>query len=230
MNDIIQRKYFDKKTNRYSENLLIKPPKHVSDETNTIINELAKQNVHTVIELGSGNGRLTIPLLKRGLTVYAVDISKASLQRLRIIAQKLNCSRKLKISTHLPKRKVDAVVGTDVLHHVDLYKKIKEIFMVLKKKGFIMFSEPNILNPSWIIFISLFLNWTAEKGIAHCNYFTLKKVIMSSSFKKLRITGYGVFPLPLLGWSTLLTKVNNFLGNLPFLKLFAYRYIISASK
>ena len=41
----------------------------------------------------------------------------------------------------------DAVVGSSVLHHLDVAQALRECFRVLKPEGVICFTEPNMLNP-----------------------------------------------------------------------------------
>lgn len=229
MIDRKQTDHFKIKKNRYDENLLSSPPQHVIYETQELIKELKKENVCTVIDFGSGNGRLSIPLLQAGFTVYSVDISTTSLKRLTAVAKRMGCDKKLKTSTHLPHKRVDAVVGADILHHIHIDEELKNIKKILKKKGHILFSEPNILNPAWVIFISLFLDWKVEKRVIFCNYFSLRKVLKHNFFSTIHIHGHGLVPPPFFNKVSLLQKINYRLGNFPFLKLFAYRHFISAS-
>lgn len=224
----IQQVHFQSKKHRYSEELLLNPPLHVQQETQYIINRLKGYKVRTVVDFGSGNGRLTIPLLQAGFVVTAVDISKESLDRLMAMAEKMNCAQHLSCATHFPRGPFDAVVGTDILHHVDINRELHTMRKALHKSGVLIFSEPNILNISWTIFISLFLDWHVEKGIVFCNYFTLRKLLTKHSFRVITITGHGLFPPPLFNRSPFGQMINYFFGNLPFCKLFAYRLIISA--
>jgi hypothetical protein len=43
------------------------------------------------------------------------------------------------------------------------------------------------------------------------------------------VSGLGRRPRPFFNWSKALSALNDALGNLPLIKLFAYRYIIEAS-
>ena len=66
-----------------------------------------------------------------------------------------NKKKKLITKTTLPENS-KIICGTDILHHVNL-KIIFPFSQSLTKDGFIVFSEPNILNIGWSLFISLFL-------------------------------------------------------------------------
>lgn len=231
MNDIQQIQYFDKGAHRYEFKLLEFPPRHVKAEINNIVQILKKHNLSNIVDFGSGNGRLSIPLLQMGYSVFAVDISPQSLNDLKINARRLKCDKKLQTFFKIPiNKQVEAVVGTDILHHVDLTKSLITIHRALIKKGIIVFSEPNFLNPAWVIFITLFLTWSIEWRIIYCNYFSLMFKLKKSGFSHIQIKGLGLLPLPFGNRSTLISRLNLYLGNLPILKLFAYRYIIYARK
>ena len=46
-----------------------------------------------------------------------------------------------------PEESFDHVVGSSVLHHLEIRKALSEIFRVLKPGGSIAFTEPNMMNP-----------------------------------------------------------------------------------
>ena len=107
---------------------------------------------------------MTIPLLKQGFKVIAVDISKKSLGKLFWLAKKNSSHKNLKIKTNLSKENnIEIISGCDILHHINIDNYFSLFYKKLKKNGLIIFSEPNFFNPSWIFFISLFLNWREEK-------------------------------------------------------------------
>jgi 2-polyprenyl-3-methyl-5-hydroxy-6-metoxy-1,4-benzoquinol methylase len=220
--------HFKDKKHRYNEELLAQPPRHVREEVQVIIDALHKSKAKAVLDFGSGNGRLTIPLLQAGFIVTAVDISKESLDQLMAEAQKAHCARSLSLATRFPHAHFDAVVGTDILHHVDIDSTLQKVHTVLKKNGIIFFSEPNILNLSWIVFISLFLDWRVEGGVIFCNYITLNHLLKKHHFHAVTLAGHGLFPPPLFNSMPVLQKMNYHLGALPFLRRFAYRLMISA--
>ncbi|PIU37266.1 hypothetical protein COT02_01765 [Candidatus Roizmanbacteria bacterium CG07_land_8_20_14_0_80_34_15] len=226
----IQVKHFNSEKNQYLSDKLFHPPLHVQDELNTIILLIKKNSQkREVADFGSGNGRLTIPLLKNGFTVTSVDISNKSLLNLRYNAVKINKQKQLKTRLALPENS-NVICGTDILHHVDLKHYFPLFYKSLSKDGFLIFSEPNILNIGWSLFISLFLDWRIEKGIVQINYFNLIKQLRLAEFKNIKIFGLFLFPPMFFDKITFFRKLNLYLGNLPILKLFAFRYIITATK
>ncbi|EKE14081.1 MAG: hypothetical protein ACD_12C00680G0002 [uncultured bacterium] len=226
----IQVKHFNSEKNQYLSDKLFHPPLHVQDELNTIILLIKKNSQkREVVDFGSGNGRLTIPLLKNGFTVTSVDISNKSLLNLRYNAEKINKQKQLKTRLALPENS-NVICGTDILHHVELKNYFPLFYKSLKKDGMIIFSEPNILNIGWSLFISLFLDWKIEKGIIQINYFNLIKQLKSAGFEDVKIVGLFLFPPMLFNRINFLSRLNLFFGNFPILKLFAFRYIITAHR
>ena len=224
----LQRKHFNTKEKRYDIDKILYPPVHTILETNEIIKLLAKKKWTKIIDLGSGNGRLTIPLLKAGYKVTAVDISRKSLEELRSISKKLKMSVKT-VQNLKSAQNSEAVVGCDILHHVDLKVELERIYKKLQKGGIIIFSEPNGFNPVWYLYIIYKGIWKAEKNIVYINYLHLGNVLNDIGYKNITIKGFGLFPRSIFR-NEMLCKINDVLGNLPILKLFAYRFIIFASK
>lgn len=178
-----QRDHFDNKQHRYSVAYLQHPPIHVQSETHILLQLLESHRAKEVVDFGSGNGRLTIPLLQAGYRVTAVDISTASLSELHARAKRMKCDGNLQIATEMPSKKtIDAVVGSDILHHLDLSTYLPRIRSVVKDDGVAIFSEPNILNAAWIIFITLFLDWRVEWRILFCHYFSLMHKLRRAGF------------------------------------------------
>jgi len=66
----------------YSEEKILNPPLHVRDEINFIFRRLTKDKNKKIVDFGSGGGRLTIPLLKNGYKITAIDIDKKSQEQL----------------------------------------------------------------------------------------------------------------------------------------------------
>lgn len=102
-----------------------------------------------VLELGCGMGHFTRELAKTGASVVAVDISEELLAQARTAETTglVEFRRENAYELTLPDASFDAVVGSSVLHHLDLGRALAESFRVLRPGGFVRFSEPNMLNP-----------------------------------------------------------------------------------
>lgn len=223
--------FFNQYKNQYNPELIRNPQYYIREETNSIISKLYDLHSKYVVDFAAGTGRLTIPLLKANFTVLAVDISNKSLDKLKELARELKKIKKLVVRKQLPrKKKFPAIVGSDALHHVKIKKELPLLHKSLSNNGVIVFSEPNPFNISWLIYITLFIGWSTEKGIFQCNYFNLKKRFRETGFKNIKILGFGLFPNSLLNRFPLLFKLNLLLGNLLIFRLFSYRFIITANK
>lgn len=228
--DKIQEEFFNKSNNQYQYHLLVHPQKHVQNELDTIRAHIPLK-CHKIVDFGSGTGRLSVYLLKQGFQVTAVDISQTSLEKLSMQVNELNLQKRFKCLTSLVKNEVyELIAGTDILHHLPLQEYIPYFYSHLKKGGKVIFSEPNPLNISWILFISLFLNWKIEKGILECTKFNIQRILRKTGFQDIRIYGHGLLPPQIFTHFPFLSSINYWLGNVPFLNIFAYRLIITGEK
>jgi 2-polyprenyl-3-methyl-5-hydroxy-6-metoxy-1,4-benzoquinol methylase len=102
-----------------------------------------------VLEIGCGTGMFTEMFAQSGAQIIAVDISPELLKKAE--------------ARNLPKEKVrfkekrfedcdvdgpfDAIIGSSILHHLELENALPRIFELLKPAGILSFAEPNMLNP-----------------------------------------------------------------------------------
>ena len=100
-----------------------------------------------VVEIGCGTGLFTERFAQSGAKIIAVDLSPDLLALAR--------NRNLPNVRFLEKSfedcdvdgPFDAVIGSSVLHHLDLGRTWAKIFTLLKPGGRLSFAEPNMLNP-----------------------------------------------------------------------------------
>lgn len=102
-----------------------------------------------VLELGCGTGVFTERFLVPGCRIVAVDVSEPLLTQARArctdprVAFHLDDAEQLSFSDCA----FDAVIGSSVLHHLDLGYVLSEMRRVLVPGGTIAFAEPNKMNP-----------------------------------------------------------------------------------
>ena len=228
-----QREVFDQPENQYQQELILNPPAYTVSETKIVIDKVVAhidKLDETIVDFGAGTGRLTIPLLRAGLNVLPIDVSLASLERLQVLVESLSL-KKVNVSTALPEDgQCATVVGADILHHVPLDDYLPKIYRTLRPGGRIVFSEPGAFNPSWYVFVTLFVGWKAEKRLVTTNIPYLTAKLKKHGFSQIQFHGLGFIPRPVLNRTPTLSSVNDRLGQLPIAKLFAYRYIIEASR
>jgi 2-polyprenyl-3-methyl-5-hydroxy-6-metoxy-1,4-benzoquinol methylase len=145
-----------------------------------------------VLEIGCGTGMFTEIFAQTGANILAVDISPDLLQ----VAQK----RGLPIDRvkFLEKRfedcdvdePFDAVIGSSVLHHLELNEALAKIYSLLKPGGCMSFAEPNMLNPQVFLerkfhflrsvfwYVSpdetAFVRWQLHKSLAKAGFETIR--------------------------------------------------------
>jgi len=101
------------------------------------------------LEIGCGSGLFTEVFAATGATVLAVDISAELLnfarrRRLPVDRIEFRAAEFEKCDLDGP---FDAVIGSSVLHHLDLPAAFQRIFELLRPGGVMSFAEPNLLNP-----------------------------------------------------------------------------------
>jgi SAM-dependent methyltransferase len=105
----------------------------------------------SVLEYGCGEVSQAL-LLARRCDVTAIDISPVGVERSRNEAKRLGLtSAKFEVmdaeNLTFPDATFDAVVGSGILHHLDLRRSFDELARVLKQDGVAVFAEPLGHNP-----------------------------------------------------------------------------------
>lgn len=223
-----QATYFNKAKNQFSPESVLHPSIHHLLEYHHLLELIHPQPTHTIVDLGAGSGRLSLYLLKQGLSVTAVDVSKGSLKQLAILyrTHKEPGWGKLQTSYLLPAKKADYIFGADILHHLNLPQSLPQLYRHLKPGGLVAFSEPNGSNLLWYLYLlKNRIPWSIEKNLLHTTTANLAYQFRRLGFQNLTIQGHGLLPTPL--WPSLL---NRRLGNLPLLRHLAFRLLITAQK
>jgi 2-polyprenyl-3-methyl-5-hydroxy-6-metoxy-1,4-benzoquinol methylase len=111
-----------------------------------------RQGIST-LEIGCGSGLFTEIFASYGCQITAVDISPHILEMAR--NRNLDSERvELVLSEfeHFDRNCLyDAVIGSSVLHHLDMEIAANKIFSFLERGGVMCFAEPNMLNPQIFI-------------------------------------------------------------------------------
>jgi SAM-dependent methyltransferase len=102
-----------------------------------------------VLEIGCGSGYFTQELAKTGAHITAIDISPDLIQlaKKNITSKNVDFILENAYALSFESNRFDSIVGSSVLHHLDVGKALSEFYRVLKKGGSIYFTEPNMLNP-----------------------------------------------------------------------------------
>lgn len=102
-----------------------------------------------VLEVGCGTGLFTKIMAERGGHILAIDLSPDLLEfaRARPLPPDLVEFREVSFEEIGKDTQFDAVVGSSVLHHLDIPVAVRQMYELLKPGGVIAFAEPNMLNP-----------------------------------------------------------------------------------
>jgi SAM-dependent methyltransferase len=102
-----------------------------------------------VLEIGCGTGNFTELFAGSGAHIIAVDISPDLLERAR--KRGLPPDRVTFLKKRFEECNVDgpfdAVIGSSILHHLDIGAALPRILSLLRPGGWFSFAEPNYLNP-----------------------------------------------------------------------------------
>src|SRR5262249_15735534 len=103
----------------------------------------------TVLELGCGAGYFTRELVRSGADIVAIDVSPELLEIARSTCSESNVRYQIQNAYALTydDSVFDSVVGSSVLHHLEIEKPLRHVCRVLRPGGTIFFTEPNMLNP-----------------------------------------------------------------------------------
>jgi 2-polyprenyl-3-methyl-5-hydroxy-6-metoxy-1,4-benzoquinol methylase len=144
-----------------------------------------------VLEIGCGTGYFTEMFAQTGAEIVAVDLSQDLIRKAK--------SRDLddKQVRFLVKPfedcdldgPFDAIIGSSILHHLQIPDALKKIYKLLKPGGKISFAEPNLLNPQVFLervfsflpcfwYVSLdetaFIRWRLAKIFKELGYCNIK--------------------------------------------------------
>ncbi len=102
-----------------------------------------------ILELGCGTGYFTRSLAGTGAHITAIDISPDLLEVAQRECPHENVTFEIQNAYALtyPDAVFDSVIGSSVLHHLEIEPALSEIYRVLRPGGSIRFTEPNMLNP-----------------------------------------------------------------------------------
>lgn len=109
-----------------------------------------------ILEVGCGLGDDTLRYARRGARVTSIDISDVAVERVRARLSAANVEADVRVMDAFDVRsfdkKFDLIVGKLILHHLEPFAEISEIFADrLKPEGRMVFAENNSRNP-WLIF------------------------------------------------------------------------------
>ncbi|MBI2027317.1 MAG: class I SAM-dependent methyltransferase [Deltaproteobacteria bacterium] len=112
-----------------------------------------------ILEIGCSSGFFTahlLPFIPESAQLISTDVSPGMIKKAlekNSLAQRKNLHMEVQNVENLTydDNVFDVVLGSSILHHIDLDRCLPEIFRVLRPGGKFVFAEPNMLNP--VIFL-----------------------------------------------------------------------------
>ena len=190
----------------------------------------------TVLELGCGTGYFTRELARSGADVVAIDVSPELLEIAKTNHSAPNVRYEIQnaYASSYPDAVFDSVVGSSVLHHLEIQEALREIYRVLKPGGTIYFTEPNMLNPQ--IAIQKNVPWVKRRlgdSPDETAFFRwpLRRLLEQKGYREVRIVPFD-FLHPKTPFSLVdrLDSVGRFLESMPIISEFAGSLYIRATK
>jgi SAM-dependent methyltransferase len=188
----------------------------------------------SVLELGCGTGYFTRELARSGAEIVAIDVSPELLEIASANCSVPNVGYEIQNAYELsyPDAVFDSVVGSSVLHHLEIERAVREIYRVLKPGGRISFTEPNMLNPQ--IAVQKNVPWVKRKlgdSPDETAFFRwpLRRLLKQTGFRDVRIDPFDFLHPKTPGF--LVDRLNNlgrFLENMPVISEFAGSLYIRA--
>jgi 2-polyprenyl-3-methyl-5-hydroxy-6-metoxy-1,4-benzoquinol methylase len=189
-----------------------------------------------VLELGCGTGYFTQELARSGADITAIDVSPELLDIARANCSAPNVRYEIQNAYELsyPDSIFDSVVGSSVLHHLEIEDALRQIHRVLRPGGTMFFTEPNMLNPQ--IAIQKNVAWVKQRlgdSPDETAFFRwkLRRLLEATSFRSVRIDPFDFLhpktPRPLIVG---VNAVGKFLESVPVISEFAGSLYIRAVK
>lgn len=189
-----------------------------------------------VLELGCGTGYFTRELARLGADVIAVDVSPELLEIAKANCSMPNVRYEIQDASALSYSSAvfDSVVGSSVLHHLEIKEALQEIYRVLKPGGAVYFTEPNMLNPQ--IAIQKNIPWIKRKlgdSPDETAFFRwpLRRLLQRTGYREVRIDPFDfLHPKTPVALIDQVKAFGRFLENVPGISEFAGSLYIRAIK
>jgi len=190
----------------------------------------------TVLELGCGAGYFTQELARSGADIVAIDVSPELLEIARTNCSSSNVQYQIQNAYALSYSEAvfDSVVGSSVLHHLEIEEALCDIYRVLKPGGTIYFTEPNMLNPQ--IAIQKNIPWIKRKlgdSPDETAFFRwpLRRLLQKTGYRDVRIDAFDfLHPKTPVALIDRMNAFGRVLENVPVISEFAGSLYIRAIK
>ncbi len=192
-----------------------------------------KSGMH-VLEIGCGTGLFTEMFARSGARITAVDVSPDLLAcaRARNLPPEQVEFREMRFEDWPDGDAFDGILGSSVLHHLDIEQSIVVMFRLLKPGGRLGFAEPNYLNPQIFAerrFRGCFPNVSPDET-AFIRW-SVASLLRRHGFASVRVTPFD-FLHPAVSRSLIpaVSYMGRVVEHMPLLREFSGSLLISAAK
>jgi SAM-dependent methyltransferase len=187
-----------------------------------------------VLEIGCGTGVFTAKLAVTAANLTATDISGELLKKARERAPNVRFQIADAEGMPFAEGVFDGVVGSSILHHLNLEAALREICRVLKPGGRLAFAEPNMLNPQVMLQKNIPMLKKRLGDTPHETAFLrghLARTLKENGFREVRIEPFDfLHPSTPALLISLVQRVGSFLERVPLCREIAGSLIISATR
>jgi 2-polyprenyl-3-methyl-5-hydroxy-6-metoxy-1,4-benzoquinol methylase len=190
----------------------------------------------TILEVGCGIGYFTGELARSGAEIVAIDVSPELLEiaRANYCAPNVRYEIQNAYALMYSGATFDSVVGSSILHHLEIEEALREIYRVLKPGGTIYFTEPNMLNPQ--IAIQKNVRWVKRRlgdSPDETAFFrwSLRRLLEQTAYRDVRIDPFDfLHPKTPVALVDSVSALGRFLENVPVISELAGSLYIRAIK
>lgn len=187
-----------------------------------------------VLEVGCGTGVFTEYFAATGAQLIAVDISPELLKKAR--KRNLPAEQVLFKESRFEDCDIegpfDAVIGSSVLHHLNIEAAFAKILNLLKPGGFLCFAEPNAINPQVFVMFG-FRSYFPEISPDENPFlrWLLKDKLIRAGFDVPQIIPFDwLHPATPTSLISVVDKMGSMMEKIPFLREFAGSLLICARR
>jgi len=186
------------------------------------------------LEVGCGSGFFTEKFAQYGVSLTAVDISDDLLKLARIRGLpkdqvRFVCNPFEECDVEGP---YDAIIGSSILHHLDIKVALTKMHSMLKLGGRLGFAEPNMLNPQ--IALQKNIPWLKKlmgDSPDETAFFRWKllRLLNDVSFREVRIIPFDwLHPSTPDALIPIISRIGHHMEKIPVLREFSGSLLISA--
>jgi len=180
------------------------------------------------LEVGCGTGMFTEMFAQTGARLVAVDISAELLKKAydRNLPPEKVQFREKRFEECDVDGPFDAIIGSAVLHHLELEESLARIQNLLRPGGIMSFAEPNMLNPQVFIerkftFLRPWLSYVSPDETAFVRW-KLGRMLREAGFSDVKIRPFDwLHPSTPTSLTGIVGGVGRILEKVPILREFA---------